>query len=91
MPAPANVLPVYGPTDSLLGYISPAAAQRMLDEGHVVPRGTRQRIRALIATHDNVDLIPSDHPPTGQRYSHNRETRDNPQGVWTFRKIRTAE
>ena len=88
MPAPANVLPVYGPTDSLLGYVSPAAAQRMLEEGHVVTRGTRQRIRALIATHDNVDLIPSDRPPIGQRYSHNRETRDNPQGVWTFKKLK---
>ena len=87
MPAPRNFLPVYDCRDNFFGYVSPGAAQRMLDEGHAVGRGSKCRIRALIATHDNVDLIPGDHPPAGQRYSHCRETRDNVKGVWTFRKI----
>jgi hypothetical protein len=90
MPAPSNLLPVYAAGDALLGYVSVAAAQRMLAAGHAVGRGTRHRIRALIAVHDNVDLIPSERPPAGQKYSHNRETADNPQGVWTFRKLRMA-
>lgn len=87
MPAPANLLPVYAAGDALLGYVTPTAAQRMLTEGHVIARGTRRSIRALIRVHDNVDLLVSDRPPTNQKYSHNRETPENPKGVWTFRKI----
>ena len=87
MPAPANLLPIYGSGDALLGYVSVTAAQRMLDAGHVVPRGTKHRIRALIAVHDNIDLIPSERPPTNHKYSHNHETRDNPQGVWTLKRL----
>lgn len=87
MPGPANLLPVYGADDSLRGYVSISTAQRLLDKGHAVPRGTRHRVRALIIVFDNVDLLISDRPPIGQRFSHNRETAENPQGVWTFRKL----
>jgi hypothetical protein len=89
VPSPQNLLPVLGSGDTLLGYVSAAAAQRMLAAGHVIGRGTRNRIRALIAVHDNIDLIPADRPPTNQKYSHNRETVDNPKGVWTLRKLST--
>jgi hypothetical protein len=85
--SPSNLLPVYGAGNDLLGYVSATAAQRMLDAGHVIGRGTKQRIRALIAVHDNIDLLPADRPPTNQKYSHNRETEENPPGVWTFRKL----
>lgn len=87
MPAPANLLPVYSADDSFRGYISIPTAQRMLAEGHVVGRGTTRSIRALIVVHDNVDLIVGERMPAGQRYSHNRETRDNPKGVWTFKRL----
>lgn len=87
MPAPSNLLPVYASDDSLRGYVNIPTAQRMLAEGSVVGRGTTRRIRALIAVHDNVDLLVGERMPAGQRYSHNRETRDNPKGVWTFRKL----
>jgi hypothetical protein len=87
MSSPNHLLPVLGTGRVLLGYVSVAAAQRMLAAGHVIGRGTRNRIRALIAVHDNIDLIPSDRPPTNQKYSHNHETRDNPPGVWTFKKL----
>lgn len=87
VPAPGNLLPVYASGDSLLGYVTPAAAQRMLDAGHVIARGTRRTVRALIRVHDNFELLPSDRPPTNQKYSHNRETAQNPKGVWTFRKL----
>ena len=87
VPAPNHLLPVYGSGDDLLGYVSASAAQRMLSAGHVIGRGTRQRIRALIAVHDNIDLLPAKRPPTNQKYSHNRETVDNPPGVWTFRRL----
>lgn len=63
------------------------AAQRMLLAGSVVPRGTKHHIRALVATHDNFELLASDRPPTNQKYSHNRETAQNPKGVWTFKKL----
>lgn len=87
MPSPSNFLPVYGSSDALLGYVTPAAAQRMLAAGQVVARGTRRTVRALVRVRDNFELLASDRPPTGQRYSHNRETRENPHGVWTFRKL----
>jgi hypothetical protein len=87
MPSPNQLLPVYGAGCNLLGYVSVAAAQRMLAAGHVIGRGTRNRIRALIAVHDNIDLIPAKRAPTNQKYSHNHETRDNPPGVWTLKKL----
>ena len=87
VPAPLNLLPVYGVGNTLLGHVSCSAAQRLLNAGSVVPRGTKRRIRALIATHDNFELLASDRPPSNQKYSHNRETRDNPQGVWTFKRL----
>ncbi len=87
MSSPRNLLPIYGAGNDLLGYVSVTAAQRMLDAGHVIGRGTKQRIRALIAVHDNIDLLPAKRPPTNQKYSHNRETEENPHGVWTFRKL----
>jgi hypothetical protein len=59
----------------------------MLAAGSAVTRGTKRRIRALIATSGNFELLASERPPTNQKYSHNRETSDNPQGVWTFKKI----
>jgi len=85
--SPRNLLPIYGSGNDLLGYVSATAAQRMLDAGHVIGRGTKQRIRALIAVHDNIDLLPARRPPTNQKYSHNRETEENPPGVWTLRKL----
>lgn len=91
MSSPRSLLPVLGSGDIVLGYVSPAAAQRMLDEGHVLPRGTRHRVRALIAVHGNIDLLPATHLPLNQRYSHNRETVDNPPGVWTFKKLRNQQ
>ena len=86
MPSPA-LLPIYGTGDDLLGYVSASAAKRMLDEGSVLGRGTKHRIRALIAVHGNLDLLPAGRPPTNQKYSHNRETKDNPPGVWTFKRL----
>lgn len=90
MPSPLNLLPVYGVGNALLGHVSCSAAQRLLVAGSVVPRGTKHRIRALIATRENFELLASDRPPTNQKFSHNRETADNPQGVWTFKRIPKA-
>jgi hypothetical protein len=84
------LLPVLGSGDTILGYVSVTAAQRMLAAGHAIGRGTRHRVRALIAVHDNIDLLPSDRPPTNQKYSHKRETAENPKGVWTLRKLVSA-
>ena len=88
MPAPASLLPIYGSHDSLLGYVSVPAALRMLDAGHAIGRGTKHRIRALIAVHDNPDLLPGNgRMPRNQKYSYTAETSDNPKGVWTFKRL----
>ena len=86
MPLSASALPIYGSGDSLLGYVSPDAAQRMIAHGHAVARGTKRRVRALIAVHGNADLLPGQWHPN-PKYSHNRENHENPQGVWAFRKL----
>jgi len=77
-----------GAGDQLLGYVSPSAAQRMLDAGHAVGRGTKNRIRVLISTRDNIDLylLPG-RLHRGWRFTYNYETRDNPRGVWCLKKL----
>lgn len=88
MPGPANLLPVYAAGDALLGYVTPAAAQRMLDAGRAIGRGTKHTVRALIAVHDNIDLVEPEKPcRLNDRYSFKGETDDNPKGVWTFKKL----
>ena len=83
---PADSLPIYGSGNALLGYVPLAAAQRMLDRGQAISRGTKRRVRALIAVHGNADLLPGQWHPN-PKYSHNRENHENPQGVWAFRKL----
>jgi hypothetical protein len=81
------MLPIYGWGRALLGYVSVSAAQRMLRDGSVLPRGTKQCIRGLIAIQDNLDLMPAERTWRNQHDSHTGESKDNPKGVWTFRKL----
>lgn len=86
MPAPSNVLPVYGPDHELLYYAPLATVPRLLDSGMVTPVGTRRRTRALMAARGATDTLRAMKVPTGQHYSHDCETDQNPRGVWTFSK-----
>ena len=76
-------LPVYAADDELLYYASFAAAERLLESGRVTGRGTRHRIRALVAVCGSEELLRAARVPTGQRFSNNNESDDNPRGVWT--------
>lgn len=84
MPSPSNCLPVYGPDRELLYHAPIASVSRLIEAGRVRPLGTRTRIRALIALGGDLPQGGSRRPPVGQRFSHNRETPQNPRGVWTF-------
>ncbi|PWT75417.1 MAG: hypothetical protein C5B60_05385 [Chloroflexi bacterium] len=79
-------LPVYTADRELLYYAPLASVAHLIENGKVRPVGTRRRMRALIAICGKHELLRAAHIPTGQRYSHNHETDDNPQGVWTFSK-----
>ena len=81
-----NSLPVYSADKELLYYIHIDSVLRQVESGRLLPVGTKHRIRALIAVSgDMPHMEPSAHIPAGFRYSHCRETEDNPRGVWTFR------
>lgn len=88
MPSPNNFLPVYGPDNSLLYHAPIASVPRLIESGRVRPLGTKSRVRALVALcGDIAHLTVSSSIPTGQRFSHNHETPDNPRGVWAFRYV----
>ena len=87
MPSPVNYLPVYGPGRELLYNAPLSSIPRLLDSGRVRALGTKRQIRALVAVGDSASTLRQMRPPTGQRYSHDHETPDNPPGVWTFRRL----
>jgi hypothetical protein len=88
MPSPSNCLPVYSPDHELLYHAPIGSVPRLLESGRVRPVGTKHRVRALIAVcGDATAWLRLSRPPTGRPESHNRETEDNPRGVWTFRKV----
>lgn len=82
-----NFLPVYGPDRELLYNAPLSSVPRLLESGLATAVGTRQRTRALLAATGAIDILRAMKLPTGQRYSHNHETNENPRGVWTFRHM----
>jgi hypothetical protein len=87
LPSPNNCLPVYGQDHELLYYAPIPVAERLLANGRCIAVGTTHRIRALVAVTGQIEWLRLNRPALGQRYSHNRETNDNPRGVWTFRRL----
>lgn len=81
-------LPVKDRSGEVLYYVSAATAQRLIDNGRCVPVGTKNVVRALNLNpgEDDSKVIPIS-AYVGQRYSSKRETRENPQGVWTLRRF----
>jgi hypothetical protein len=81
-----NALPVYSTGRELLYYAPFATVPRLIEDGRVRPLGSSRRgVRALVAMRGEEDSLRADRPPTGQRFSDNRESSDNPRGVWHFR------
>ena len=80
-------LPIYGPNDELLQYVSLARAQELIAAGLVTEVGTRKRTHKLIATRGSEEFLRTDKPARPKRDVHNYETADNPRGVWCFRKF----
>jgi hypothetical protein len=79
-------LPVYGPNGELLQFVSLKRAQELIEAGHVIPVGTKQRINKLIAHRGSEEFLRATGPRRPKQDTHNHETNDNPRGVWTFRK-----
>lgn len=77
-------IPVKDRAGEILYWVTPAAAQRLINAGSVEVVGTKNRIRALLAdpAEDQSQVIPIA-AYQGQHYSHDRETERNPAGVWT--------
>lgn len=67
-------------------------ARDLVRESQVVVLGTRRKIHAVRLRSDRppsvAETIAMHRPgPARRKYSHNRETRDNPAGVWTLVRI----
>ena len=68
-------------------------ARRLVLAGKVEVLGARQRIRAVRVvagatfTADERLVVDVKSGPARRHYSHNRETADNPAGVWTMVRI----
>ena len=89
MPSPANVLPVYSADNEILYNAPLATVPRLIDRGLVSTRGTKNRVRALIAR-CGIEELRAARPPVGHKFSHKHETDQNPAGVWTFYKLDAA-
>ena len=86
MPSPNNALPVYSQAHELLYYAPIPVAERLLANGRVIAVGTTHRVRALLAVTGQIEWLKQLRPHSGVRFSHDRETVDNPRGVWTFKR-----
>jgi hypothetical protein len=79
---------VYTADNELLYYAPITTVDRLIKDGHVIPRGTPHRVRALIAVTGQVVWTLTDRfPTTCPRFSIKSETNDNPRGCWTFRRL----
>ena len=78
-------LPLYAANGELHHYASFTEAERLISAGRVECRGTRGRVRSLVALSDSEEWLCLPRPQAGQRYSHNHETETNPRGVWTHK------
>ena len=83
MPSPGNFLPVYSADNEFLYNAPLGSVPRLIDNGLVSTRGTKNRVRALIAR-CGIEELRACRPHTGERFSDKRETPDNPRGVWHF-------
>lgn len=94
MPSPSNHLPVFGIDNELLYYVPAGRAQSLIDAGKVSPRGSKHRVRAVVATCGKADsdlrLLRLDRLPPGTHDTYKYENDENPRGVWSFkfRKVR---
>ena len=84
----ADRLPVKDRTGEVLFYVAASIAQRWIEEGRCRPVGTKTVVRALLLDrdYDTSKVIPIT-AYTGQHYSHDHADRDNPEGVWTLKRL----
>lgn len=71
----------------LLFWARGAQAQRLVNDGRARPLGTKRKVHAIeVETRDDARLLQVS-AYVGQRYSHRRETAENPHGVWMLRRL----
>jgi hypothetical protein len=75
-----------------LHYVTASEARSLIAGGTVTAVGNKSTIRALKlnAGEDRSREITLS-AYAGQKYSHKRETDDNPPGVWTLKRLAKAE
>jgi hypothetical protein len=84
----ALLLPVKDRSGEIRTYVGARAARRMIANGTVIALGTKQTIRALQLAPDFDDSkISTIADYTGQHYSHDHDTKVNPEGCWTLKRL----
>lgn len=86
---PAERVPVFGPDDRIVALVARAELHRY--EGAVNATIVRER-RTGLAVRVNLRSLSDDtslvkHRGNPRRYSHDRETNENPPRVWTIRRL----
>lgn len=80
-----------------LRWITPEEGRTFVEDRKIGEyRGTKRKMRAVqlvraTAALDSLVIPDLNAPPQGKKYSHNRETTDNPRGVWTYIRIPASQ
>lgn len=92
-----NLLELQDHAGAFLRWITPEEGCALVEDRKIGEwRGTKRKMRAVqlvraTAAPDPALIGDLARPPQGKRYSHNRETRENPRGVWTLIRIPAAQ
>ena len=75
-----------------VSWLNEDEARELVRSGRASFLGTRKKIRCIQAAASGPDQGPPARPGAARRkYSHRRETEENPAGVWTLIRLRNAE
>jgi hypothetical protein len=75
-----------------LYHVTASKAKSLIAGGTVTAVGNKSTIRALkLNTGEDRSREITISAYAGQKYSHRRETDDNPAGVWTLKRLAKAE
>jgi hypothetical protein len=81
-------LPVKNRAGEVVCYVSDKVALRWIEEKRCTPIGTKNVIRGLLLGTDiDHSKVISIRDYMGQAYSHRHDAKDNPEGVWTLKRL----
>jgi hypothetical protein len=84
----ADRLPLFDRNHEVLCYVSKWAAQIGLRDGRYIGVGTKNYTRGLVLSGEfDTSKVTRITDYVGQSYSHKHVAKDNPEGVWTLKRL----